>query len=227
MAQRRQRLGQPRAGDRLAPGDAGPAVSSVAAIPPRRGGASPRRRTVHRPPPAARPPGKRRASGSAARWSTSTHLPRIRASPSVCARSRLISAADSVSPSSVTSIWKSSRASMPRCDGRLAADGRLHLRARRPIHAPGRRHPHDDAGAFERGHVLEELHRLPRASSAADDRSRRHRPSPSARRTARRRAGPASAARAGARNSSCRHIPAGPCRAADAAALASADRRVV
>jgi hypothetical protein len=39
----------------------------------------------------------------------------------------------------------------------LAADGRLHLRAGRPVHAPTRRHPHDDASAFERGNVPEEL----------------------------------------------------------------------
>ena len=44
--------------------------------------------------------------------------------------------------------WKSSSASRPSCDGALAADGRLHLRARRPVHAPARRHAHDHAGAL-------------------------------------------------------------------------------
>ena len=95
--------------------------------------------------------------------SISTHLPRMKASPSDCASRRLISAADSVSPSSVTSMRKSSSASSPSCDGALAADRRLHLRARGPVHAPARRHPHDHAGAFERGSVLEELQRLLRA----------------------------------------------------------------
>ena len=95
--------------------------------------------------------------------STSTHLPRMKASPSDCASSRLISAAVSVSPSSVTSIWKSSSASRPELRRRLAADRRLHLRARRPVHAPARRHAHDHAGAFERRHVLQELQRLLRA----------------------------------------------------------------
>lgn len=50
-------------------------------------------------------------------WSISTHLPRIRANPSECARSRLISAAERLSPSSVTSMRKSSSASSPKCDG--------------------------------------------------------------------------------------------------------------
>jgi hypothetical protein len=39
----------------------------------------------------------------------------------------------------------------------------LHLRTRRAIHPPTRRHPHGHAGAFDRGHILQELQRLLRA----------------------------------------------------------------
>ena len=53
-------------------------------------------------------------------WSISTHWPRINASPSPCASKRLISAFVSASPSSVTSMQKSSSASSPSCAGALA-----------------------------------------------------------------------------------------------------------
>ena len=43
---------------------------------------------------------------------------------------------------------------------RLAADRCLHLRAGWSLLAPACRHSHEHAGAFERGHVPQELHRL-------------------------------------------------------------------
>ena len=66
--------------------------------------------------------GSARSCGSAVRRSTSTQRPRTSASPSDLASSSRISAAVSGSPSSVTSIWKSSSASWPSPDGALAAD---------------------------------------------------------------------------------------------------------
>ena len=45
----------------------------------------------------------------------------------------------------------------------ILPDRRLHLRTRRAVHRPVRRHAHGYAGALERGHVVQELQRLLRA----------------------------------------------------------------
>ena len=51
----------------------------------------------------------------------------------------------------------------PELRRRLAADHCLHLRTRRPVHAPVLRHPHDHSGAFKHRNILQKLHRLLRA----------------------------------------------------------------
>lgn len=48
----------------------------------------------------------------------------------------------------------------PEMRGGVAADRCLHLRASWTVQAPACRHAHEHAGAFERGNVPQELHRL-------------------------------------------------------------------
>ena len=93
--------------------------------------------------------------------STSTQRPRTSASPSDFWPATLrISAAVNRSPSSVTSIWKSSSASWPSPDWRLAADLGGHLRARRPVGPPCRWHSNHHARALQLRDVSQELHGL-------------------------------------------------------------------
>ena len=109
--------------------------------------------------------------------STSTQRPRISCKPSPPASSSLISAALSRSPSSVTSMLKSSSASLPSSEGGRAPTLALTSgRAGRPAcQVPGARTTMPAASSLR--HVGEEAGRRRPASSAADDRSRRRPPS--------------------------------------------------
>ena len=86
-----------------------------------------------------------RASLSSFSRSTSTHLPRSIARPSVAAQQARSPRASAASPSSVTSTAKSSSCSAPTSEGALAADRRLDLRPARPRARPAGRHAHDEA----------------------------------------------------------------------------------
>ena len=183
----------------------------------RRAGASLRRRTGRPRRPPSPPRGTRRASGRVARDRPRPSGRGPGASPFDAASSCSISAAVSGSPSRLTPIWKSSSASMPRPDGGLPptvavtcgrggrfARQRVGTRTMTPAALEAR--AHRSAAETPR-----------RASTAAGDRSRPPRPSPSATGTLRRRAGPAGATRAAATCWRRRRIRSARGRAADAA----------
>lgn len=70
----------------------------------------------------------------------------------------------------------------PEMRGGIAADRCLYLRACWTVHTPACRHAHEHAGAFERGNVPQELHRLlwAPAQRVKDFARIDHRPQPSA-----------------------------------------------
>ena len=93
--------------------------------------------------------------------STSTQRPRTSASPSDLASNSLISAA--VKRLAVERDFHAEieKRILPKSRRRLAADFGRHLRARRAVGPPRRRHPHDHAGALQLRNVLRKLHGLP------------------------------------------------------------------
>ena len=137
-----ERLGQPAAGD-----DARPVASGASAAAPLgrdvRAGQHAHRLGEGEPALRGRPLDRRNWSSirrSCSR-STSTQRPRTRCRPSEPASSSAISAPSSRSPSSVTSIWKSSSASVPSPAGALPPTVALTCGrgGRLARHAPGTR----------------------------------------------------------------------------------------
>ena len=96
-------------------------------------------------------------------WSISTHLPRMQSEP-VGLREQ----AFDLGPRELFAVERHLHAEVEQrvqaeLRRSLAADRCLHLRPCRPVHAPARRHSHDDPGAFERGNVFKKLQCLLRA----------------------------------------------------------------